>query len=105
RDQLRVLPAVVEDDDLVDLARSVDIQRRLRDQLGRGRRRCDDVIVHASAGALSLACSLEPAAVWAAAAAPREPMPTPWEACSSLPSVISAGAIISSARLNSAMSL
>ena len=37
-------------------------------------------------------------------APPRAPMPTCWSRCSCLPSVCSAGAIISSARLNSAMS-
>ena len=45
-----------------------------------------------------------PASVYADGA-PRLPMPTCCEDCRSLPSVWSAGAIISSARLNSAMSL
>ena len=52
RDQLRVLPAVVEDDDLVDRRRAVD-GRRLVGEL-RGRRRGgDEVVRHARAGALS----------------------------------------------------
>ena len=104
-DQLRVLAAVVEDDDLVDRARDVD-RRRLVRELGRGGRLGDDpVLGHASlrAGAFSTAPFSAPGC--ADADAPRLPIPTPCADCSALPSVCSAGAIISSARLNSARSL
>ena len=46
RDELRVLPAVVEHDDLVDRARRRDLEDVLLDELGRGRRRGDDAVAH-----------------------------------------------------------
>ncbi len=108
-DELRGLTAVVEDDDLVRRAGDVDrgaLVRQLRGGRGLGD---DPVLRHAwlSAGVLSAAEPLGTAASAAAgreAAAPREPIPTCWEVCSCLPSVCSDGAIISSARLNSARS-
>ena len=143
-DELGVLPAVVEDDDLVDGARDVErcaLVRQLRAG-GRSararsirprprrpwRRRRDPVRAGAlsrrapcqerrslsgphsaavSAGALSAAGVPLPFGLSGCAedAAPREPMPTPWEVCRDLPSVCSDGAIMSSARLNSARSL
>ena len=48
RDQLRVLPAVVEDDDLVDRARRLDVDRVLLDDL-RGRVGGGDDRFHVSA--------------------------------------------------------
>ena len=87
-DQLRVLAAVVEDDDLVrgELA----LERELLDRLVGDRRAAD---LHASYSVAARAI-----------APPRAPMPTAWSRCSCLPSLCSDGAIISSARLNSAMS-
>ena len=46
RDELRVLPAVVEHDDLVDPARRVDVEDVLLDELGRGVRRGDEAVGH-----------------------------------------------------------
>ena len=110
RDELRVLPAVVEDDDLVDGARDVDRRALVRELRARGRGGDYAVLAHSApvnAGALSAAGAPLPFGLsgCAEAAAPREPMPTPWEVCSALPSVCSDGAIMSSARLNSARSL
>jgi hypothetical protein len=111
-DELGVLAAVVQDDDLVDRGRAVDGRRLVGELRGRGRRG-DEMVVQevpgspayawARAGVFSAAAA--GAGPLTAAAAPREPMPTPWEDCSCLPSVCRAGAIISSARLNPAMSL
>ena len=86
-DQLRVLPAVVEDDDLIrgELA----LERELLDRLVGDRRAAD---LHAYSVAAK------------AIAPPRAPMPTAWSRWRCLPSLWSAGATISSARLNSAMS-
>ena len=89
RDQLRVLPAVVEHHDLVgrDLA--------LEGQLLQGLVGRDGRPVPLGSGAQSATSATPP---------PRAPMPICWSRWSCLPSVCSAGAIISSARLNSAMS-
>ena len=112
-DQLRVLAAVVEDDDLVDRARDVDRRRLVRELRRRDVGRHQAVLV-AEVGARHAGVELSAAALSAGAplasgadrdaAAPRLPIPTPCEVWSSLPSVCSDGAIISSARLNSAMS-
>ena len=99
-DQLRVLAAVVEDHDLV--GRDRPLERELLDRLLGGERgavalRDDFRGVHSpptSAGTGLDDCT----------APPRAPMPIAWSRCSDLPSVWSAGATISSARLNSAMS-
>ena len=94
RDELRVLAAVVEDDDLVDRARDVD-RGRLVGELGARRGLGDDpVLGHAaacSAGVFSRPCRSAAAPGRATRAAPRLPMPTCWAACSSLPSVCSDG--------------
>ncbi len=102
-DQLGVLAAVVEDDDLV--RGHLALERQLVDALlGDGGvadlhygflRRCA-AGMRAAGGAYSVAAR--------AMAPPRAPMPTAWSRCSCLPSLCSDGAIISSARLNSAMS-
>ena len=89
RDQLRVLPAVVEHDDLV--GRRPRARAQAPPGAGRPRRP-----THAPRSGAQSATSATPP--------PRAPMPTCWSRCSCLPSVCSAGAIISSARLNSAMS-
>ena len=94
RDQLRVLPAVVEHDDLV--VRDLALERELLDGLvGR------DAGVAAEARRRSAHAGTRSGA-WRAVA--WLAMPTCWSRCSCLPSDCSAGAIISSARLNSAMS-
>jgi len=80
-----------------DGARRPHVGRRLLDDMRRGARRRDEGVAHAPANSSSRSGC-------AAAAAPRDPIPTPWALCSCLPSVCSAGATISSARLNSAMS-
>jgi hypothetical protein len=111
-DQLRVLASVVEDDHLVDPGRVLD-RCALVGQLGGRRRLGYDVVglvrragAHAGvvlrAPDLSAGDPLDPPLD--EAADPRLPIPTPCELCSSLPSVCRAGATISSARLNSAMS-
>ena len=95
RDQLRVLPAVVEDDDLV--GRDRPLERELLDALlgrERGAAALGDELRHRPA---STGCG-------SGCALPRAPMPIAWSRWSDLPSVCSAGATISSARLNSAMS-
>ena len=51
RDELRVLAAVVEHDDLVDRARRRDVEDVLLDELGGGRRRGDEAVGHTSARA------------------------------------------------------
>ncbi len=107
-DELRVLTAVVEDDDLVDGARRRDLAHVLDDELRRRGRGGHDAVRHVSLrmGSWWMPLPLEGSAGGGAAAAePRAPMPTPCATCSCLPSVWSAGAIMSSARLNSAMSL
>ena len=101
RDQLRVLAAVVEDDDLLR-GRRVAARTRLRSRVpavdrvrGRRRQRLGARRRRASAAGQSLT---------RATARPFEPIPTCWSRWRCLPSVCSAGATISSARLNSAMS-
>ena len=84
----------------------LDVERRLVDELRGGRRRGDHAVGHQREQRRRLVRRRRRrSGACAAAAAPREPMPTPCAAWSCLPSVCSAGAIISSARLNSAMSL
>ena len=90
RDQLGVLAAVVEDDDLVrgDLALERELLERLL-----GDRRAADLHVRGYSVAAS------------AIAPPRAPMPdAPGRAAAACPRSAAPGAIISSARLNSAMS-
>jgi hypothetical protein len=99
-DQLRVLAAVVEDHDLV--GGDGPLERELLDRLfgrkgGAVALRDDFRGVHSlptSAGTGLDDCTAPPLA----------PMPIDWSRWSDLPSVWSAGATISSARLNSAMS-
>ena len=104
-------PAVVEHDDLVDRARGLDVATILVDELGRGRGGGDEALgAHASVAErlpASVSAASEPLPVVRRRGPlePRAPMPTPWAGCSCLPSVCSAGATMSSARLNSAMSL
>ena len=94
-DQLRVLTAIVEDDDLV--GRHPPLERELLDALlgrERGAAALRDELRHRPAiTGCGCGCAL-----------PRAPIPIAWSRWSDLPSVCSAGATISSARLNSAMS-
>ena len=91
-DQLGVLAAVVEDDDLV--RGHLALERQLVDAAAR-RRWCRGPPSDADRPTPSPPAPSRP---------PRAPMPTAWSRWSCLPSLCSAGAIISSARLNSAMS-
>ena len=94
RDQLRVLPAVVEDDDLV--MRDAALERELLDPLV-----CGDATPVAEADDVRHQAGTRSGASRATALLA---MPTCWSRWRCLPSDCSAGAIISSARLNSAMS-
>ena len=97
RDQLRVLAAEVEHEDLL----AIDPDRT---RLATGR--IDDWGVDRAfrRERLRHLQSSETATALATADLPFEPMPTAWLRCSCLPSVCSAGATMTSARWNEGMS-